>query len=48
MANFLKIFGGIALAGIGVAVIANPTNNIWGFIFGVILIAAGIAILFKD
>ena len=48
MANFLKIFGGIALAGIGVAVTASSTNNTWEFIFGVILIAAGIAILFKD
>ena len=46
--NFLRIFGGVLLAGVGVAIIANPVDNNWELFLGIILIASGIGILLKD
>ncbi len=46
--NFLKIFGGILLSGIGIVIIGNSNSNIWGLLLGIIFIASGIAILLKE
>ena len=46
--GFLKIFSGVLLTGIGLAIVINPIDNNWELFLGVIFIASGIAVLLKD